>query len=309
MAARDDDDTGSRTARFEAVRPGLLRLAYRMTGSRAEAEDILQDAWLRWQRADIAAVGNDRAYLSRTVARLAIDHMRRIAVRRETYVGPWLPEPLPTTDVPASLSGGDPGSGLDLAEDVSLALMMVLESLAPEERAAFLLREAFDLPYEELSATLGKSEDACRQMVSRARTRLRERRPRFEATDEDHTRLLAAFSEAAQAGDVAAIAALLTADASIVTDGGGKVSAALRVVTGAADVAKLVAHVATRAGAPQGSVRLARINGRPGFVVGGEAHPEMYYSIDVEEGRIAAVYVVRNPDKLARLGEPPLGTA
>lgn len=304
---REPDDDA--TARFEAVRPGLLRLAYRMTGSRAEAEDILQDAWLRWQRTETGDVRNDKAFLSRTVARLAIDRTRSAAARREAYVGPWLPEPLPTAEIPASLDGGDPGAQLELAEDVSLALMMVLESLAPEERAAFLLREAFDLPYTELAATLNKSEDACRQMVSRARARLRERRPRFEASDEDHMRLLAAFSEAAQAGDAAAIAALLAPDVSIITDGGGKVSAALRVVTGATDVAKLVAHVATRVETAPGSIRLSRVNGRPGFVVGDPESPEMVYSIDVEAGRIATVYVMRNPEKLARLGDPPLGTA
>lgn len=300
-----------RAARFEAQRATLMRLAYRMTGSRAEAEDILQDAWLRWDRVDVDDVADDRAYLSRIVARLAMDAARRAATRRESYVGPWLPEPLPTADTPPSLAARPPGARLELAEDVSLALMTVLESLGPEERAAFLLREAFDLPYADIAAALGRSAAACRQMVARARTRVRARRPRFEASDEDHARLLEAFSRAAQAGDVTAMTALLTSDASLVTDGGGKVSAALRIVSGAQEVARLVAHVATRPQAPHGPAALVRINGRPALLMGPprpcapDAVPDTACLIDVEDGRIAAVYVIRNPDKLKGLRPGP----
>lgn len=297
--------TADETDVFQQVRPDLLRLAYRMTGGRAEAEDIVQDAWLRWHRSDTSIVENPRAWLSRTVARLAIDHLRKIKSRRETYVGPWLPEPI-VTDQPTE---PEPGHALELAQDVSLAMMTVLEALAPEERAAFLLREAFEMSYQDLAAALGKSEDACRQMVSRARTRLRASRPRFEASDQDHEELLTAFSRAAQAGDTSGLMQLFSTDITLTSDGGGKATAALRVVTGAEEVAKLVAHIAKSAAALAGEITPLRINGRPGFFIGIGSKVEVSYSIDVEDGRIAALYIMRNPDKLARLLDPPLGNA
>lgn len=293
------------TDAFEAVRGDLIRLAYRMTGSRAEAEDIVQDAWFRWHRADTSDVRSPRAWLSRTVARLAIDHLRTARTRRETYVGPWLPEPLLTDEEPDQA----PGRSIELAEDVSLALMTVLETLKPEERAAFLLREAFDMDYADLAATLGKSEDACRQMISRARARLRESRPRFEASDDQHRELLIAFQTAAAANDVAALTRLLTPNASFTSDGGGKVRAALRVVTGAEEVAKLTAHLAKQGSAWSRDVIATRLNDRPAFIVTDDEGVAMTYAIDVEDGRIAAVYIMRNPDKLARLKGPALGSA
>ena len=292
---------------FEQARPDLLRLAYRMTGGRAEAEDIVQDAWLRWDRADTTDVLNPKAWLSRTVARLCIDHLRKVKTRRETYVGPWLPEPV-TTDMPAP-HAEEPGRALELAQDVSLALMSVLETLKPEERAAFLLREAFEMDYADLASTLGKSEDACRQMVSRARSRLRSNRPRFEASDKEHEELMTAFAAAAQAGDVSALTRLLTPNASLISDGGGKATAALRVVTGAEEVAKLTAHIAVNADALKGDIEALRINNRPGFYIRLDGRIEVSYSIDVEDGRIAALYIMRNPDKLQRLLDPPLGSA
>ncbi len=295
------------TDAFEQVRPDLLRLAYRMTGGRAEAEDIVQDAWLRWNRADTSEVVNAKAWLSRTVARLSIDHLRKVKTRRETYVGPWLPEPV-VTEMPTP-TPKDPGHAVELAQDVSLALMSVLETLKPEERAAFLLREAFEMDYGNLASTLGKNEDACRQMVSRAKARLRANRPRFEATDEEHERLLIAFATAAQAGDLSALTRLLTPDASLTSDGGGKATAALRVLHGAEEVAKVVAHISVNAEALKGDITPLRINNRPGFYILLEGKIEVCYSIDVEDGRIAALYIMRNPDKLQRLLDPPLGNA
>jgi len=295
------------TDAFEQVRPDLLRLAYRMTGGRAEAEDIVQDAWLRWHRTDTSDVQNPKAWLSKTVARLSIDHLRKVKTRRETYVGPWLPEPV-VTDMPAP-TPEDPGHAIELAQDVSLALMSVLETLKPEERAAFLLREAFEMDYADLAATLGKTEDACRQMVSRAKGRLRDNRPRFEASDEEHEELLTAFAAAAQAGDVSALTRLLAPNASLISDGGGKASAALRIVTGAEEVAKLTAHVATNANAMEGDIEALRINNRPGFYIRLDDRIEVSYSIDVVNGRIATLYIMRNPDKLQRLLDPPLGSA
>ncbi|GGD04131.1 RNA polymerase sigma factor SigJ [Pyruvatibacter mobilis] len=300
-------NTTTDTDAFEAARPDLLRLAYRMTGGRAEAEDIVQDAWLRWARSETGDIQNPRAWLSRTVARLSIDHLRKIKTRRETYVGPWLPEPV-VTDMPVPTSE-DPGHSIEIAQDVSWALMTVLETLKPEERAAFLLREAFEMPYPELAAALGKTEDACRQMVSRAKARLRDNRPRFEATDEEHETLLTAFADAARAGDVSALTRLLTPTATLTSDGGGKATAALRVMEGAEEIAKLTAHIAKTADAFEGETVPLRINGRPGFLIRTPEKIEVSYSIDVEDGRIAALYIMRNPDKLARLMDQPLGTA
>ncbi|GAA6155403.1 RNA polymerase sigma-70 factor [Pyruvatibacter sp. HU-CL02332] len=305
--SRTHDTSGDELDAFEQARPDLLRLAYRMTGGRAEAEDIVQDAWLRWNRADTSDVINPKAWLSRTVARLSIDHLRKVKTRRETYVGPWLPEPV-ATEMPTP-TPEDPGHAVELAQDVSLALMSVLETLKPEERAAFLLREAFEMDYSDLASTLGKSEDACRQMVSRAKARLRSNRPRFEASDEEHEELLLAFAAAAQAGDVSTLTRLLTPNASLTSDGGGKATAALRVVSGAEEVAKLTAHIATNKDAMKGDIEALRINNRPGFYITLEGKIEVSYSIDVEDGRIAALYIMRNPDKLQRLLDPPLGNA
>jgi RNA polymerase sigma-70 factor (ECF subfamily) len=295
------------TETFEAIRPDLMRLAYRMTGGRAEAEDIVQDAWLRWYRTDTGNVQNPRAWLSRTVARLSIDHLRKIKTRRETYVGPWLPEPV-VTDMPTP-TPEDPERNIEIAQNVSWALMAVLENLKPDERAAFLLREAFEMSYTDLAATLGKTENACRQMVSRAKARLRENRPRFEATDEEHETLLSAFADAARAGDVSALTRLLTPTATLTSDGGGKAAAALRVMRGAEEVAKLTAHISKTSDAFEGKIKPLRINGRPGFYIQTPEKIEVSYSIDVEDGRIAALYIMRNPDKLARLLDPPLGNA
>jgi len=301
MTMTADDATDA----FESSRHDLLRLAYRMTGGRAEAEDIVQDAWLRWHRSDRAAVRNPRAWLSRIVANLCIDHLRKVQTRRETYIGPWLPEPI-VTDPP---SADDPGHAVELAQDVSYALMTLLETLKPEERAAFLLREAFDMPYGQLAQVLGKTQDACRQMVARARGRVRAGGARFAATDAEHEALLTAFAAAAQAGDAAALTQLLAPDALFTSDGGGKASAALRTIRGATDIAKLVIHTAGQARAPRGTVRRVRLNGRPGLVIADAGKVEVSTSIDVEAGRIAALYIMRNPDKLQRLIGPPLGSA
>src|SRR3954451_5498204 len=218
-------------ALFEEHRPGLARLAYRMLGSLADADDVLQEAYLRWR--DVrAAVESPRAYLTTIVTRLCIDRRKAIEARKEAYVGPWLPEPV------VEPAEADPSARLEAAEAVSLAFLVVLESLAPTERAAYLLRRAFDYGYDEIAAILDKSEPACRQLVSRAEARVRERRPRFEADPGEAERLTVAFLRACSTGDLEGLVQLLADDAVVVSDGGGKAAAALVPIRGADRVAR-----------------------------------------------------------------------
>lgn len=279
---------------FEAQRGRLTRLAYRMLGSLAEAEDVVQDAWLRWRRTETAAVADPAAWLVRTTTRLCIDRLRADKARREAYRGPWLPEPL------IEDAAVDP---VERAEDVSVAFLLALQRLSPLERAVFLLHEAFDADYAAIAAALGRSEAACRQLAVRARAHVRQARPRFEVTDAEAARLAGAFIEAAQAGDWTRLGALLAEDAVLISDGGGKRSAALRPLVGREDVLRLIQGLAWRGiGWVRGVVlRPARINGAPGAVV---RTPDGAQTIAFEptaDGRIAAIYVVRNPDKLRGL--------
>src|SRR3954453_22844585 len=206
---------------FEEHRPGLARLAYRMLGSVADADDVLQESYLRWTRADRSAVESTRAYLSSIVTHLCIDRRKAIEARKETYIGPWLPEPI------VEPAAADPGGRLEAAESVSLAFLVVLESLAPVERAAYLLRRVFDYGYDEIARILGKSEPACRQLVSRAEGRVLEHRPRFEADPGEAERLTGAFPQACSTGDLDGLMQLLAPDAVVLSDGGGKATAAL----------------------------------------------------------------------------------
>src|SRR4051812_2569983 len=217
---------------FEEYRPGLARLAYRMLGSLADADDVLQEAYLRWWRGGRAEVGSPRAYLTSIVTRLCIDRRRAIEARKEGYIGPWLPEPVVEPD------GADPGGRLEAAESVSLAFLVVLESLAPVERAAYLLRRVFDYSYDEIARILGRSEPACRQLVSRAEGRVLEQRPRFEASLDEAERLTAAFLHACTTGDLDGLVRVLAPDAVLLTDSGGKATAALAPVRGADRVAR-----------------------------------------------------------------------
>jgi RNA polymerase sigma-70 factor, ECF subfamily len=210
-------------AAFDAVKPRLFGLAYRMLGSRAEAEDVVQDAYIRWHQADEATVRNAEAWLVTTATRLAIDRLRALKTEREAYVGPWLPEPL-IGSPPAP-----PDRDAELASDLSIAFLVLLERLAPEERAAFLLHDVFDYDYPEVAMVVGKSEPTCRQIVHRARAHVREARPRFSVTAETRERVLARFLVAAKSGDRQAVMALLAQDAEYTADGGGKVVAALKI--------------------------------------------------------------------------------
>jgi RNA polymerase sigma-70 factor (ECF subfamily) len=283
------------THTFETHRGRLFGLAYRMLGSRAEAEDILQDAYLRWHQADRAAVQNPEAWLVTTTTRLAIDRLRRLKTEREAYVGPWLPEPLVTPAPP-------PDRAVDLAADLSLAFLTLLERLAPEERAAFLLHEAFEVGYSDIATVLDRSEAACRQIVHRARERVRGERRRFEVTAAAKAALLRTFTAAVEARDEPALLALFAADATWTADGGGKTAASPRPVVGADRIVKLVIGLREKFWAADRVLEIATVNGEPGLRVRDGEHVVAVMAIDTDGDRIASVYAVVNPDKLEGAG-------
>ncbi len=279
---------------FERHRERLFGLAYRMLGTRADAEDALQEAWLRWSQADRAQIRDAEAWLVATTPRLCIDRLRHAQHEREAYVGPWLPEPLPAGAVTT------PQDAVELANDVSLAFLAALERLAPEERAAFLLKDVFDYDHAEIAALLGKSEAACRQIVHRARERVRAARPRRAVDRATHRHLLERFLEAASAGDHASVMRLLTDDARFTADSGGKVPSVRRVLEGADRIARLFRAVA-RLVAGRMRWRLTEINGEPAIAreLDGRLHSVLCIVCDGE--RIAEILQVMNPDKLRAL--------
>ena len=283
---------------FSALRPRLFAIAYRMLGSRADAEDVLQDAWLRWHGTERQALQSVDGWLVTVVTRLAIDRLRAAKTEREAYVGWWLPEPL------VEIDEATPESAAEMAGELSLALLWVLERLAPEERAAFLLRQVFDTDYPEIAALLGKSEATCRQMVHRASQRVRQERPRFGVPQEVHRTLLEKFVQAARSGERNAIRSLLAEDVQLVSDGGGKVPAFLRILRGADRVTNLYWALSRRRGRHI-VYRLARINGEPGLLRYIDGLLESAQAFVIDDGRITAIYSVRNPDKLARIPDPP----
>jgi RNA polymerase sigma-70 factor (ECF subfamily) len=285
--------TQAATDLFEAARPRLQRLAYRMLGSVSEAEDAVQDVWLRWRGVDPAGLDDPTAWLITATTRLCIDRLRAARGRREAYVGPWLPDPL-IEDI-----AEDP---LERAEDVSVAFLLALERLSPLERAVFLLHDVFDADYAAVARTLGRSEPACRQLGARARTHVREARPRFDVSQEVVARLAAAFMDAARRGDVAALSALLADDAVLITDGGGKRKAALRPMVGREDVLALIKGLTWRGGWLEAdSIRLARVNGYLGAVVRAQGDVMTVAFEPSADGRLAAIYILRNPDKLGHV--------
>ncbi|QJD94192.1 RNA polymerase sigma-70 factor [Duganella dendranthematis] len=277
---------------FAALRPRLFSIAYRMLGTRADADDVVQDAWLRWHGSDRAQVQSPEAWLVTIATRLAVDRLRARLSERSTYVGWWLPEPI------VELDERTPESSAELASEVSMAFMWVLERLSPEERAAFLMRQVFEHEYADIADMLGKSEAACRQMVHRAQQRVQQQQPRFAVPREQHQALLGRFMAAAQNGDRAAMKTLLADDVQLVADGGGKVNSYLRVLHGAGRVAGSFWSLEHQY-PQQVMYRQARINGEPGLLryVGGKLESAQSFLIDND--RIIAVFIVRNPDKLA----------
>lgn len=287
MSARDPN-----VESFESHRRALTGLAYRMLGSRAEAEDVVQDAYLRWQGADRAAVEQPRRYLGAVVTRLCLDRMKSARARREVYVGQWLPEPV----VDEALDAGGAG---DLAHDLSVALMLVLERLSPLERASFLLHDVFGLDFAEVARALDRGEAACRQLAARARGHIEAGRPRFPASREAGERLAAAFAAAAQSGDAGMLAKLLAEDAVLYSDGGGKRAAALNPISGADKILRFLAGIARKnPSLPAMQWRAATVNGLAGFVMREEDGAVDTMAFEHRDGRIVAIYVVRNPDKL-----------
>ena len=277
------------TDAFEANRRRLQRLAYRMLGSVSEAEDVVQDAWLRWARAG-AGVSDPAAWLVRATTRLCLDRLRAAKAQRAAYRGPWLPEPL------IEPLAQDP---LERAEDVSVAFLLALERLSPLERAVFLLHDVFDEDYAAVAGALDRSEAAVRQLASRAREHVREAKPRFAVSQDKAMQLAMAFVGAAASADLSGLADLLAQDAIMVTDGGGKRKAALRVMVGREDILALMAGLRWRQGLPTlDRFETVRVNGYPGLLLHLDDGPQTLAFEPGEDGRIAAIYVMRNPEKL-----------
>jgi len=277
-------------ATFDPLRPRLIRIAYRMLGSVADAEDMVQEAFLRWLDADRDAVREPEAYLRRVVTRLCLDHLKSARHRRETYIGPWLPEPVVD-------------AAEDEIDDVTLPLMMALERLSPLERAAFLLHDVFAVSFEEIAETIGREPATCRQLASRARTHVRAARPRFQMPKERGLEIAAAFFAATRSGDMQELQSLLAADVTVYADGGGKRPAARQPIVGFDSVRRLHASLALiYAEKMSRIVRYGFINGLPGFVTIEQDDTLQTTALQIEDGRIVAIYVMRNPDKLRHLG-------
>ncbi|MFD7614179.1 RNA polymerase sigma factor SigJ [Streptomyces sp. NPDC059828] len=265
-----------------------------MLGRFTDAEDVVQDAWLRWSAEERGDVREPRGYLVRVTTRLAIDRLRQAQSRRETYVGPWLPEPVATE---SGAFSPDTAERAVLEESVSLAVLIVLESLSPLERAVFVLREAFGFPYADIAVTLERSEAAVRQLAGRARRHVGERKPRYDVDAAQRRELTERFLAAAGGGDLDALLGLLAPDVRLVSDGGGRAKAARRVIDTADKVGRFLSAVATGSAAGV-EYRFMQVNGAPGvlLLVGGQ--PDTLVQIEVRDGRIQCVYLVRNPDKL-----------
>jgi RNA polymerase sigma-70 factor (TIGR02957 family) len=284
---------------FEAHRDLMFSLAYRMLGTITDAEDAVQDAWLRWSAADREHVTDQRAYLARIAVNTALNRLRSARARREAYVGPWLPEPLLTE------TGPDPAERAELAESVSMAMLVVLESLTPDERAVFVLREVFGFSHAEIGAALGRPDAAVRQLAHRAREHVQARRPRFDVDWNQQREVTERFLAAAAGGDIEGLVSVLADDVTLLTDGGGKAKAALRPITGSAKVARFMAGIATRpymgTAVSAMSVDMAEINGAPGTLISAGGHPVAVITMAVAGGRITAIQLLANPDKLSAI--------
>lgn len=276
---------------FVALRPLLFTVAYELLGSAADADDVLQDSWLRWAEVDLAQVRDPKAYLVRTVTRQALNRMRTVERRRESYVGPWLPEPL--------ITAPDVADDVELAESVSLAMLVVLDTLSPLERAVFVLREVFGFEVAEVAAATDRSPAAVRQLAHRAREHVRARRP-GSSTGEEAGRVAAAFFAAAATGELKELLELLAPDVVLLSDGGGKKSAALRPITGADKVARFLLGV--RPDEADYAVEWRLVNGAPAAVIRLHGELDSVVAARVHDGRVTEIFFVRNPDKLVGLG-------
>jgi len=292
----DPAGSGESAARlFEHERPRLLGLAYRMVGTIADAEDVVQEAWLRWQAADAGAIERPEAWLTTVTTRLALDLLKAVRRRREDYVGPWLPEPVVLTPGPAE--------SVELAESLTLGFLTMLDELGPVERAVFLLADVFSVPHAEIAGVVGRSEVACRQIASRARRRFKDVRP----PDTPHApgadrQVVDEFVAALALGDIDAALARLAPDVVLLSDGGPTRRAARRPVVGAARVVRLLANLARRLEGSVG-VEAATVNGDPGVIFSLDGQRDTAAAFELREGRVTAIWLIRNPDKLTHLDE------
>lgn len=281
-------------------RPRLLGLAYRMLGDVDEAEDVVQEAFLCWHLAERDAIRSTEAWLVTVVTRLAVDRLRRLATERASYPGPWLPEPVRTDSAFTPRPMPDPDRRAELASDLSMALLLLLERLAPEERAAFLLRDVFDTSYADIARILERTQDAVRQMVHRARTRVQTDRARVVTDPGEHERLLSSFVEALTADDAEGVMALLSPDVVLASDGGGRAAAARNWLSGRERVQRFLLGVRRKFGGKYGH-RIRYLNGEPALISFDHSTVISTMSLVVEEGRIRAIHIMRNPDKLGHV--------
>jgi RNA polymerase sigma-70 factor (ECF subfamily) len=289
MATPHDHDGDPATEAFLAHRNLLFTVAYEMLGSAADAEDVLQETWLRWTGVDLDTVRDQRAYLVRIATRQALGRLRTLGRRKESYVGPWLPEPL--------LTAPDVAQDVELADSVSMAMLLVLETLGPTERAVFVLREVFDLEYDEIADAVEKTQAAVRQIAHRARTHVAARRPREVVSPADARAALTAFQQAVETGDLQSLLDILAPDVVLLTDGGGVKRAALQPIVGAEEVARAVSRLSNLGAAV--SLRSAQVNGHPALVVRLRREIDTVIALRFGEGRITGLYAVRNPEKLS----------
>jgi RNA polymerase sigma-70 factor (ECF subfamily) len=285
---------------FSQHKPLLFSIAYRMLGSVADAEDKLQETFIRWQRSSLAEIESPRAFLVTVISRLCIQHLQSARLKREEYVGQWLPEPILTGD------DSDPSGTFQMQESLSMAFLLLLEKLTPIERAAFLLHDVFEYEYAEVAAILGKSEANCRQIVLRARQHVNENRPRFDAAPEQHKKLLESFHAAAAGGDMQALLAVLSDEVVLYSDGGGKAAAALNPMSGPDRVARFVIRAIEKYVPVGVTMRIAQVNGQPSVIyLRPDGRPGCVLTLEVVGGRLRNIYVVTNPEKLANLPARP----
>jgi RNA polymerase sigma-70 factor (ECF subfamily) len=283
---------------FEEYRGLMFAVAYRMLGTIADAEDAVQDAWLGWSAASRADVADPRAYLVRIVTNTALNRLRAVRARREAYIGPWLPEPLLTQ------AGPDAAERAELAESVSVAMLVVLESLTPDERAVFVLHEVFGFDHPEIAAALGRSAPAVRQLAHRAREHVQARRPRFDVDWDQQREVTARFLAAAAGGDIEGLMAVLAPDVTLLTDGGGRTRAALRPISGASKVARWIVAIAGRpdlGGAADLNLEPAEINGTPGTLITADGGAVAVLTLAVAAGQVTGIQLLVNPDKLTAI--------
>lgn len=294
--------TSIRLATFDQYRSLLFSVAYRMLGAVADAEDMLQETFIRWQQAPEEEIRSPRAFLVTIISRLCINHLQSARVRREEYPGQWLPEPIVTGP------GADPLDLIRIDESLSMAFLVLLERLTPPERAVFLLREVFDYEYSEIAAVLGQNEANCRQILSRAKQHITAMRPRFETSQQQKNDLLERFLKAASSGDMEGLLTLLANDVELHSDGGGKGIGARNLIHGANNVARGAVGTFSKLLPKKLTQRVAQINGEPGVVSYLDGKPYGVLTLEVREGRVQAIYIVTNPDKLSHLPELPTKT-